>query len=139
MIKNLPKHKQLILFDGVCNLCNSSINYVIKYDKNDVFMLAPLQSEVGKSIIKKYNLDTSKTDSILLYSEEKGLKIKSSAALAIASRLGFPRSLLIAFYIVPPFIRNLVYNYIAKNRYKWYGKKDACMIPTPELKAKFLE
>lgn len=139
MIKNLPKHKQLILFDGVCNLCNSSINYVIKYDKNDVFMLAPLQSEVGKSIIKKYNLDTSKTDSILLYSEEKGLKIKSSAALAIASRLGFPRSLLIAFYIVPSFIRNWVYNYVAKNRYKWYGKKDACMIPTPELKAKFLE
>jgi predicted DCC family thiol-disulfide oxidoreductase YuxK len=134
----LPKHKQLILFDGVCNLCNSSINYVIKYDKNDVFMFAPLQGEAGKQIIHKFHLDTSKTDSILLYSEEKGLQIKSSAALAIASKLGFPRNLLTIFYIIPPFIRNWVYAYIAKNRYKWYGKKEACMIPTPELQAKFL-
>jgi predicted DCC family thiol-disulfide oxidoreductase YuxK len=134
----LPKHKQLILFDGVCNLCNSSINYVIKYDKNDVFMFAPLQGEAGKQIIQKFHLDTSKTDSILLYSEEKGLQIKSSAALAIASKLVFPRNLLTIFYIVPPFIRNWVYDYIAKNRYKWYGKKEACMIPTPELQAKFL-
>jgi predicted DCC family thiol-disulfide oxidoreductase YuxK len=134
----LPKHKQLILFDGVCNLCNSSINYVIKYDKNDVFMFAPLQGEAGKQIIQKFHLDTSKTDSILLYSEEKGLQIKSSAALAIASKLGFPRNLLTIFYIIPPFIRNWVYDYIAKNRYKWYGKKEACMIPTPELQVKFL-
>jgi predicted DCC family thiol-disulfide oxidoreductase YuxK len=138
VIKELTDRKQLILFDGVCNLCNSSINYVIKHDKNDVFMFAPLQSEVGSQIIAKYNLDTSKTDSILLYSEEKGLKIKSSAALAIASKLGSPRNLLGVFYIVPTFIRNWVYDYVAKNRYKWYGKKEACMIPTPELKAKFL-
>ncbi len=138
MIEGLPKSKQLILFDGVCNLCNSSINYVIKHDKHDVFMFAPLQSVVGNEIIAKYNLDTSKTDSILLYSEEKGLKIKSSAALAISSKLGFPRNLLGFFYIVPNFIRNWVYDYVAKNRYKWYGKKDACMIPTPKLQAKFL-
>lgn len=102
-------------------------------------MFAPLQGKAGQQIIKHYNIDTSKTDSILLYSEEKGLKIKSSAAIAIASKLGFPRSVLTIFLIVPPFIRNWVYDYIAKNRYKWYGKKDACMIPTPELKAKFLE
>ena len=138
MIK-LPKHKQLILFDGVCNLCNSSINYVIKHDKNNVFMFAPLQSQAGKQLIEHFQLDASKTDSILLYSEEKRLKIKSSAALAIASKLGFPRNLLVVFYIIPPFIRNWVYDYIAKNRYKWYGKKDACVIPTPDLKAKFLE
>ena len=135
----LPKDKQLILFDGVCNLCNSSVVYVIKHDKNDVFRFAPLQSEIGKAIIKKYNIDTSKTDSILLYSETFGLKIKSSAAIAIASKLGFPRNLLNVFFIVPPFIRNWFYDFIAKNRYKWYGKRDACMIPTPELKAKFLE
>ena len=134
----LPKHKQLILFDGVCNLCNSSVNYVIKHDKNDVFKFAPLQGETGKAIIEKFNLDTSQTDSILLYSEDKGLKIKSSAALAIASKLGFPRNLLTIFYIIPTFIRNWVYDYIAKNRYKWYAKKNACMIPTPELQEKFL-
>ena len=101
-------------------------------------MFAPLQGEAGKQIIQKFHLDISKTDSILLYSEEKGLQIKSSAALAIASKLGFLRNLLTIFYIIPPFIRNWVYDYIAKNRYKWYGKKEACMIPTPELQAKFL-
>ena len=137
MIK-LPEHKQLILFDGVCNLCNSSINYVIKHDKNNVFMFAPLQSIIGNEIIQKFDLDTSQTDSILLYSEINGLKIKSSAALSIAKKLGFPRNLMMIFYIIPPFIRNWVYDYIAKNRYKWYGKKDVCMIPTQELKEKFL-
>jgi predicted DCC family thiol-disulfide oxidoreductase YuxK len=134
----LPKHKQLILFDGVCNLCNSSVNYVIKHDKKDVFRFATLQSETGKTIIRKFNLDRSQTDSILLFSEEKGLKIKSTAGLAIASKLGFPRNLLTVFYIIPAFIRNWVYDYIAKNRYKWYGKKETCMIPTPELQKKFL-
>ena len=138
MLNDITKHNQLILFDGVCNLCNSSVNYVIKHDKNNVFLFAPLQGETGKEIIEKFGLDTSQTDSIILFSEEKGIKVKSSAALAIASKLGFPRHLASIFYIVPPFIRNWVYDYVAKNRYKWYGKKDACMIPTPELKSKFL-
>ena len=137
MIK-LVENKQLILFDGVCNLCNSSINYVIKHDTNNLFMFAPLQGDAGKQIIEHFKVDAFKTDSILLYSEEKGLKVKSSAAIAIASKLGFPRNLLPVFYIIPPFVRNVFYDFIAKNRYKWYGKQDACMIPTPELKAKFL-
>lgn len=135
---NLPEHKQLILFDGVCNLCNSSIQYVIKHDKKDTFMFAPLQGDTGKEIIERFDIDPTKTDSILLYSYRNGLSIKSTAALKIAKHLGFPRSILSMFLIVPPFIRNWVYDYIAKNRYKWYGKKEECMIPTPELKAKFL-
>ena len=102
-------------------------------------MFAPLQGEAGEVIIQKYGIDTTKTDSILLYSKDKGLKVKSSAAIAIASRLGFPRNMLSVFYIVPPFIRNWVYDFVAKNRYKWYGKKETCMIPTPELTAKFLK
>ena len=102
-------------------------------------MFAPLQSKIGQVIISKYNLDTSNTDSILLYSEAKGIKIKSTAALHIAKGLGFPQNLANVFFIVPPFIRNWVYDFIAKNRYKWYGKQEACMIPTPELKAKFLD
>jgi predicted DCC family thiol-disulfide oxidoreductase YuxK len=134
----LPKNKQLILFDGVCNLCNSSINYVIKHDKNNIFMFAPLQGDAGKKIIQKYNLDTSKTDSIILYKEGKGIVYKSTAALKISSKLGFPINLLSGFLIIPTFIRNWVYDYIAKNRYKWYGKREKCMIPTPELKSKFL-
>ena len=135
----LPKHKKLILFDGVCNLCNSTVTYVIKRDKKDVFRFATLQSDIGENVIKKYNIDTSKTDSILLYSHEQGLTYKSTAALKVACGLGFPQNLMGVFFIIPPFIRNWVYDYIAKNRYKWYGKKASCMIPTPELKAKFLE
>lgn len=101
-------------------------------------MFAPLQSNVGKQIIDTFNIDPTQTDSILLYSEEKGLSVKSSAALHIVKHLGFPRSLMFVFLIVPTFIRNWVYDFVARNRYKWYGKKDACMVPTPELKAKFL-
>ena len=136
---NLPKHKKLILFDGVCNLCNESILYIIKRDRNNVFMFAPLQSNIGQQIIQQFNLETSKTNSILLYSESNGISIKSTAALQIAKHLGFPSNLMSKFFIFPPFIRNWVYDFIAKNRYKWYGKKEQCMIPTPELKAKFLD
>lgn len=139
MIKDIPKDKQLILFDGICNLCNSSIQYVIKRDKNDRFLFAPLQSDIGKFLIEEFKIDTEKTDSILLFNPEKhSLKHKSSAALHVARHLGFPSNLMSIFFIVPTFIRNWVYNYVAKNRYKWYGKKDACMIPTPELKSKFI-
>ena len=135
----LPKNKQLILFDGVCNLCNTSIQYVIKHDKNNLFMFAPLQGEIGKKIIKKFKIDTSKTDSILLYTENSNLFSKSTAALKIASKLSFPTNLLSVFLITPSCIRNGAYNYIAKNRYKWYGKQNECMIPTKELKSKFLK
>ena len=135
---HLEQNKKLILFDGVCNLCNASVQYVIKNDKDDVFRYAALQSEVGQSLLKKHKIDTKKTDSILLYSPDKGISYKSTAALKIASQLGFPRNLLSVFLIVPAFIRNLIYDYIAKNRYKWYGKSEECMIPTKELKSKFL-
>jgi len=136
---NLRKNKKFILFDGVCNLCNSSVRYVIKHDKKNRFMFTALQSKVGKEIINEFQIDTYKTDSILLYSPEHGIDYKSTAALKIAFFLGFPNSLISVFFIIPPFIRNWVYDYIAKNRYKWYGKKESCMIPTPELKSKFLE
>jgi predicted DCC family thiol-disulfide oxidoreductase YuxK len=135
----LEKDKKLILFDGVCNLCNTSVQYVIKHDKKNSFMFTALQSYIGQQIIKDYNIDTSKTDSILLYTPQTGVVSKSTAALKIAQNLGFPQNVMSIFFIVPPFIRNGVYDYIAKNRYKWYGKKESCMIPTPELKSKFLK
>lgn len=138
-MRPLPKDKKLILFDGVCNLCNSSVQYVIKHDKKNIFMFTALQSKVGQKLIKTYHIDTAKTDSIFLYAPEVGISSKSTAALKIANHLGFPNRLLCVFFIIPPFIRNWVYDYIAKNRYKWYGKKESCMIPTPELKSKFLE
>lgn len=140
MKQNIPKNKQLILFDGVCNLCNSSVLFVIKRDKKNNFLFAPLQSDVGKTILDQFKVDTDKTDSILLYNPETNtLDYKSSAAILVAKHLNLPYNLMSIFFIVPAFIRNWVYDYIAKNRYKWFGKKEACMIPTPDLKSKFLE
>lgn len=139
MIESIPENKQLILFDGVCNLCNSSVLFVIKRDKNNTFLFAPLQGDIGNEIMKSFNIDQNQVDSILLYDpKHKRLRIKSSAALHIGKKLGFPINLLVVFLIVPNFIRNWVYDYVAKNRYKWYGKREACMIPTPELQAKFI-
>ncbi|AEE20484.1 thiol-disulfide oxidoreductase DCC family protein [Dokdonia sp. 4H-3-7-5] len=132
------QNKKIILFDGVCNLCNGAITFIIQRDKNDVFRYAPLQSEVGKNLAAKHHIDLNKIDSIILVTEDKAYS-KSTAALRIAKHLygGWP--LLAVFLILPRFLRNAVYDFIARNRYKWFGKKDACMIPTPELKSKFLD
>jgi predicted DCC family thiol-disulfide oxidoreductase YuxK len=104
-----------------------------------LFLFTALQSNIGQNIIEHYNIDTSKIDSILLYTPEKGIQYKSTAALKVAWQLRFPINLLAIFLIVPNFIRNWVYDFIAKNRYKWYGRKESCMVPTLELKSKFLD
>ncbi|KJJ38079.1 thiol-disulfide oxidoreductase DCC family protein [Aequorivita vladivostokensis] len=131
------KDHKIILFDGVCNLCNGAVTFIIKRDKKDVFKFAALQSEIGRELTSKFNIDTSKVDSIILIDGEKHYE-KSSAALRIAKYLSGAYPLLFGFMVVPKFIRNAVYDYIAKNRYKWFGKKESCMIPTAELKSKFL-
>ncbi|MEZ0006413.1 putative DCC family thiol-disulfide oxidoreductase YuxK [Flavobacterium sp. 28YEA47A] len=135
---NLPLDKKIILFDGVCNLCDSSIQFIIKHDKKDIFRFVALQSEIGLEIINHIGIDTAKIDSILLYEPGKAYYYKAQAALKIAKELGGIYTAISWFSILPDFLTNAVYDYIARNRYKWYGKKDACMIPTPELKAKFL-
>lgn len=131
------ENKKIILFDGVCNLCNNSVTFIIKRDKKDIFRYAALQSEIGKELTKKFSIDASKTDSIILIDGKKAY-VKSSAALRIARHLNGGYPLLYGFLILPAFIRNFFYDIIARNRYKWFGKKDSCMIPTPELKSKFL-
>ena len=136
---DLPKDKKIILFDGVCNLCNDSVLKVIKYDKKNIFLFASLQSKKGLEIIKHLNIDTSLIDSIILYDPGVSYEIKSTAALKIMKEFNGFWSLTQVFMIIPENIRNIVYNYIAKNRYKWFGKKEQCMIPTPELKEKFLD
>ncbi|MDX1462241.1 MAG: thiol-disulfide oxidoreductase DCC family protein [Marinirhabdus sp.] len=133
----MEKQHKIILFDGVCNLCNSSVTFVIKRDTNDLFRFAALQEEPGKSLIAEHGIDTTTTDSIILIENNKAYT-KSTAALHIARHLGGMYPLLYGFMIVPRFIRNWVYDFVAKNRYKWYGKKESCMIPTPELRSKFL-
>ncbi|HBR55402.1 MAG TPA: thiol-disulfide oxidoreductase [Flavobacteriaceae bacterium] len=134
---NQQKQHKIILFDGVCNLCNNSVTFVIKRDTKDVFRFTALQEEPGQTLIKKHGIDPAETDSIILVSGDKAYT-KSTAALKIACHLGGGYPLLYAFMIVPKFIRNWVYDYVAKNRYRWYGKKESCMIPTPELRSKFL-
>ncbi len=130
------KHK-IVLFDGVCNLCNGAVNHMIRLDKDDRFRFAALQEEAGKKITSEYDIDTSKVDSIILIDNGKAY-VKSTAALHIALYLKHLWPLLYGALIIPRFFRDFVYDIIAKNRYKWFGKKDSCMIPTPELLNKFL-
>ena len=138
-MENLPKNKKIILFDGICNLCNSSVLTIIKYDKKDQFRFVSLQSEMGKQIISYLGIDASKMDSVLLYEPRVSYEIKSDAALQIMNAFGGLWKLSWIFSYLPVSLRNMIYDFIARNRYKWFGKKEQCMIPTPELKSKFLE
>ena len=135
----IMENKKIILFDGVCNLCNSSVQFVIKRDKKDIFRYAALQSEIGQELVNQRHIDTSKVDSIILIEPGVAYYTKSDAALEIAQDLGGLWKLTAVFTWIPTSIRNSIYDLVAKNRYKWFGKQDACMIPTPELKAKFLD
>ena len=134
-----PKGKKIILFDGVCNLCEASVQFVIKYDKKDVFRFVALQSELGKEIIKHIGLDIKNIDSVILYEPGIAYNYKSAAALEIAKNLGGFFHFGTVFKLIPNGLRNLLYDYIARNRYLWYGKKESCLVPTSELKSKFLE
>jgi predicted DCC family thiol-disulfide oxidoreductase YuxK len=127
----------IILFDGVCNLCNGAVQFVIKRDDKNRFLFASLQSEEGKQILEDHNFPMNKMDSFFLVENGK-VYDKSTAALKVLKKLSGLWSLLYGFIIVPKFIRDGVYNWIAKNRYQWFGQKDECMIPTPELRVKFL-
>ncbi|MGW9686353.1 thiol-disulfide oxidoreductase DCC family protein [Flagellimonas sp. 2504JD1-5] len=130
--------KKIILFDGVCNLCNGAVQFIIKRDKKDVFRYAALQSEVGKQLIAERAIDTSKVDSIILIEPSVAYFTKSDAAIQISQDFGGLWKAMTIFTWIPKIFRDGIYDLIAKNRYKWFGRKDACMIPTPELKAKFL-
>jgi len=131
--------KKIILFDGVCNLCNNSVQFVIKRDKNDVFRYAALQSDVGQQLLKQRHIDTIAVNSIILIEPGVAYYTKSDAALEIAQDLGGLWKLSAIFSWIPATIRNRIYDFVAKNRYKWFGKQESCMIPTPELRAKFLD
>jgi predicted DCC family thiol-disulfide oxidoreductase YuxK len=128
----------IVLFDGVCNLCNGSVLFLIKKDKKNLLRFASLQSSVGQEILQKFNLPTTEFNSFVLVANER-VYLRSSAALKTASYLGGLWLFFQIFWIVPKFVRDLVYDFIAKNRYKWFGKKSECMMPTPELKARFLD
>lgn len=135
----LPENKKIILFDGVCNLCNSAVQFVIKHDKMDVFRFVAIQSQRGQEILNHIGVDSTKMDSIVLYEPGLAYYFKSDAILQIARHLNVFFSLVLLLKIVPKGLRDKWYDYIAKNRYTWYGKKESCMIPTPSLEKKFLK
>ena len=135
---NNLKSKSIILFDGVCNLCNASVNFIIKHDKNEQFLFASLQSDAAKEILLQFPAKKNKLDSILLIENETIFE-KSTAALLISRKLPVGFKILYAFIILPEFLRDPIYNFIAKNRYTWFGKKETCMLPTTEIKKRFLE
>ena len=129
--------KPVILFDGVCNLCSNSVQFIIKRDQEKKFHFASLQSNYGQELLKKYNLPTNTFNSFILYENEK-LLTRSTAALKMFEQLKGWKWVKI-FWIIPKFIRDAVYNLIARNRYKWFGRKNECWLPTPDLKARFFE
>jgi predicted DCC family thiol-disulfide oxidoreductase YuxK len=137
-IQDLPSGKKIILFDGVCNLCEASIVYVIKHDKKDIFRFVALQSNLGQAILKHIGINPLHIDSIILYEPGVAYYYKSSAVVEIAKGLSGIFTWFTLFQILPTVLRDYVYDYVAKKRYKWYGKKEACLVPTPELLAKFL-
>ena len=138
--------KPIILFDGVCNFCNGLVNFIIRQDKKNIFLFAPLQSERGKKLLDQYGIDWKNNDSFVLIentgpndSVRQGKAYeKSNAALRIAAKLPWYWKWSQIFWILPKPIRDGIYNIIAKNRYKWFGKKEKCMIPTEQVRGKFL-
>ncbi|WP_029209408.1 thiol-disulfide oxidoreductase DCC family protein [Aquimarina agarilytica] len=136
---NLPKDIKIILFDGVCNLCSGAIQFMIKHDKKRNFRYASLQSELGKELLAERNIDPKIIDSIILIDPKKAYYFKSTAALEISKELSGLYPLLRIFLFFPEKMRDPIYDFIAKNRYKWFGKKESCMIPNDEIKSLFLD
>lgn len=128
----------LILFDGDCNLCHGSVQFVLQRDPKACFRFASLQSAAGRAAIAAVAPGAELPDSIVLVHQGR-LRTRSAAALAIARGLRFPWPLLSVFWLVPYPVRDLVYDWIAKNRYRWFGKRQECWVPTPALRARFLD
>lgn len=127
----------VVLFDGVCNLCNATVQFIIRRDKKNRFRFAPLQSAYGHKIKQTFDLDSNSLDSVVLIVSDR-LYLKSEAALQIAKRLDGLWPIFFFFKIIPKFIRDAIYDWIARNRYRWFGKKETCMIPPPNWHDLFL-
>ncbi len=135
---NRSSQHPIIMFDGVCNFCNSSVQFIIRRDPHGYFHFTALQSETARGLLANRELDSSQSDSILLL-EDGQLYSSSTAALRIARRLkGWPK-LASVFLLVPRALRDPVYRFLARNRYKWFGKQDACMLPSPDVRQRFLD
>lgn len=128
----------IILFDGVCNLCAWAVRFIIERDPRGVFRFASLQSAAGQELMRKHGLNPSQLDSFVLVENDRAYS-ESTAALRVARRLSGAWPLFYGAMVLPRFVRDPLYKFIARNRYRWFGKKDSCLIPTPELRARFLD
>lgn len=126
----------IVLFDGVCNLCDAAVTFIIDRDADAVFRFAPLESEIGRRLTQHYGLE--REDTVVLV-EDGRCSVRSEAALRIARRLDGAWPFLAVLLIVPAPLRDLVYRFIARHRYRWFGTRDACRVPTPDLRRRFLE
>lgn len=131
------KNKTILLFDGYCNLCHSSVQFVLKHEKNSDLYFTSLQSPTGIEILNHYSINPKEIDSLVLIEKNKAY-IKSSAALRVSKYLKGLYPICFSLLIIPSFIRNWVYDYVAKNRYKWFGKMDNCLVPDGNLLKRFL-
>ena len=129
---------RIVFFDGVCNFCNYWVNFAIKKDKKKKLRFAPLQGETAKNILPQYNISTTALSTVVFIDDGK-IYTQSSAAFRICKHLDGGWKLFFGMMVIPKFIRDAAYNFIARNRYRWFGKKDACMIPTPEMRNRFLD
>ena len=137
-MQNLPQHKKIILFDGLCNLCDATVQFIIKRDSKDVFRFVSLQSDLGRELLQKLPIEFQLTDSVFLYESEKVFFYKSQAVFEIVKSIGGIYYCLLIFKLLPNTITNTVYDFIAKNRYRWWGKKESCLVPSKDLQSKFL-
>ncbi|HYJ37054.1 MAG TPA: thiol-disulfide oxidoreductase DCC family protein [Chitinophagaceae bacterium] len=128
----------IILFDGVCNYCNSIVNFIIRQDKKKIFRFAALQSKAGQELLQQYQLPANNLDTFILIDGER-VYDRSTAGLRLYNKLPWYWKWTQVFWIVPRFLRDVVYNFIARNRYKWFGKKEECMIPSTDVISRFLE
>jgi predicted DCC family thiol-disulfide oxidoreductase YuxK len=128
----------IVLFDGVCKFCHASVNFIIDHDPRGHIRFAALQSAMGQSLLRKFGLKTTDFDTLVLVEGER-FATRSTAALRVAWHLGLPWRLLSAFLLMPAFLRDTLYDLLARNRYRWFGRFEACRVPTPELKARFLD
>jgi predicted DCC family thiol-disulfide oxidoreductase YuxK len=130
--------EKIVFFDGVCNFCNYWVNFAIKRDKKNKLRFAPLQGETAKSVLPKHKINTTVLSTVVFVENGK-VYTQSSAALRICKHLNGVWKIFYGLMIIPKFLRDAAYNFIAKNRYRWFGKKEACMIPTPEMRERFLD
>lgn len=137
-VTHAGKPGDLIIFDGVCNLCEASVNFIIRHDKEGAFRFVPSQSELGAALQQQYDINTAALDTVVLIRDGEHFT-ESDAAVRIAAALDGPWRLLGLARWVPRPLRNWAYRRIANNRYAWFGHKDVCMIPTPEVRGRFLE